>query len=209
MRKIYGWLIYWSFDRLYHELAWCYDLVAMAVSRGYWPRWIVAAVPNLAGGPVLELGCGTGYLQLALAREAIPHVGYDASPQMLRQAARRIRRAGFRPRLMHGRAQSLPFTERAFRDVVATFPAPYIVHRETLDEVRRVLRPGGRLLIVDGGRLDGGLYEAAVELAYRATLQVGETDRYAGPLEQAGFTVGVQRIAVGRSSVALISAQRV
>src|SRR3712207_8010947 len=48
----------------------------------------------LKGGKVLELGCGTGYLQLALAQAAIPHIGYDASPQMLRRARWRLRGAG-------------------------------------------------------------------------------------------------------------------
>ena len=165
-------MLQWAFRRLYHELAWCYDLVAALVSGGHWSRWIRAAVPFLGDGPVLELGCGTGYLQLALARTGTRHVGCDASRQMLRQAKRRVRRAGFVPRLIRGQVQRLPFPPSTFGDVVATFPAPYVVKSATLAEVRRVLRPGGQLLIVDGGRLEtGGMGEAAVDAVFRATLQ--------------------------------------
>ncbi len=101
MRSIYQRLVQWGFERLYHELAWSYDLVAATVSRGYWRHWTLAAVPLLQGGRVLEVGCGTGYLQLALAGTPIPHAGYDASPEMLRQATRRLRRAGFDAQAAH------------------------------------------------------------------------------------------------------------
>jgi ubiquinone/menaquinone biosynthesis C-methylase UbiE len=207
VRSVYAHLIHWAFERLYHELAWSYDLVAAVVSRGYWRRWSVAVVPYLRGEQVLELGFGTGYLQLALSRRGLPHAGIDASAQMIRQARRRLRRQGYAPRIARARAQKLPFADARFSDVVATFPAPYIVAPETLNEVRRVLKPGGQLLIVDGGSLEAGLYEAAVGLAYRATLQDGEEDRYHSRLERSGFSMSVRRIAVGRSSVALVVAQ--
>ena len=208
VHTIYQRFILWAFDRLYHEFAWSYDIVAAAVSRGYWPRWIGAAIPLLGGGPILELGCGTGYLQAALAQATIPHAGLDASPQMLRRAARRLARAGLPRHLMQGRAEALPFPAETFSDVVATFPAPYIVQPATLAEVCRVLRSNGQLLIVDGGQLDGGMYRAAVELAYRTSLQADEMDRYTPVLEAAGLAVRTQRVRVGGSSVGIISAQQ-
>ncbi len=207
MRSIYPRLVQWGFNRLYHEWAWSYDFVAATVSRGYWRRWITALVPYLRGGPVLELGCGTGYLQLALAQAGLPHTGYDASPQMLRQATRRIERAGYIPRLLRGRSQALPFAASRFNDVVATFPTPYILDPATLAEVRRVLAPGGQLVILDGGQLDRGIYEKAVEVAYRATLQSGEGNRYAPRLQAAGFEVTWQRVVVERSSVGIMLAR--
>ena len=205
---IYQRFILWAFDRLYHEFAWSYDIVAAAVSRGYWPRWIGAAIPFLGAGPILELGCGTGYLQTALARTTVPYAGLDASPQMLRRARRRLARAALHGHLMQGRAEALPFPDETFSDVVATFPAPYIVQRSTLAEVYRVLRPDGQLLIVDGGQLDGGLYRVAVELAYRTSLQADEMDRYTPVLEAAGFAVRTHRVRVGDSSVGIIRARR-
>ena len=209
MRAIYRRLLHWSFERLYHEFAWSYDLVAAAVSRGHWRHLIVAAMPFLQGGCVLEIGCGTGFLQLALAQASIPHVGCDASRQMLRQARRRLLRARVPLRLLRGRAQELPFAPATFTDVVATFPAPYILGRATLDEIRRVLRPGGQLLIVDGGTLHaGGVYAAAVDAAVRATLQTGAEERYTRRLVEAGFAVEGREVAVGRSTVGVILARR-
>src|SRR5947209_4463599 len=137
--RIYNHLLGWAFERLYHEFAWTYDLVAALVSRGYWQQWIVAARPWLHGDRVLELGCGTGYFQAALAGAGITYAGCDASPQMLRQARRRLRRAGVPLHVLQSRAQHLPFPSAAFSDVVATFPAPYILDPATLAEVRRVL----------------------------------------------------------------------
>ncbi len=78
LRKLRRDFMLWSFERLYHEFAWCYDLVAAVVSGGYWSRWINACVPFLMGDRVLEVGCGTGYLQRELERQGIPHVGLDS-----------------------------------------------------------------------------------------------------------------------------------
>jgi len=209
-RRVYGSVLQWVFRRLYHELAWCYDLVAALVSGGYWKHWIRAVVPFLRDGPVLELGCGTGYLQLALAQKGVQHVGCDASNAMLGQANRRVRRAGYLPRLVHGQAQGLPFPPAMFGDVVATFPAPYIVDTATLAEVRRVLRPDGRLLIVDGGRLEtGGTGEAAVNALFRATLQDRVQEHYGHLLSGSGFALDAARVSVGRSSVLVLRARLV
>ena len=196
------------FRRLYHEFAWCYDLVAVLVSGGHWRHWICAVVPFLGQGRVLELGCGTGYLQRELARLDVPHAGYDASREMLRHASRRVNRASFEPRLVRGIGQQLPFPDAAFTDVVATFPAPYILDPATLVEARRVLRPGGQMVIVDGGRLeDRGIYAATVEAAFKATLQQDEGNRYEPALREAGFAVEVTRVGVGNSSVAVVRAR--
>src|SRR5581483_7415360 len=82
--RAYTRAIRWCFARFYREFAWTYDAVAAAVSGGRWPDWGRAALPYLRGR-VLELGCGTGNLQRALAQ--YPGVGWpiglDASPQML------------------------------------------------------------------------------------------------------------------------------
>jgi ubiquinone/menaquinone biosynthesis C-methylase UbiE len=200
-------LIRWCFARFYREFAWTYDAVAFAVSRGYWRRWALAGLP-LAQGRVLELGCGTGFAQYELARQGRPRVGLDASPQMLGHTTQRLRRAGLTSPLMRAVAQRIPLADASCDTVLATFPTEYIVDPQTLAEVRRVLAPGGRLLIVDAARFDDdGLYERLVDLAYRLTLQrpvrPGDPtpDVRLPPLEAAGFHVAIREQRVGRSTV--------
>lgn len=94
LARFYIRFLRWAFARFYREFAWTYDVVAALVSRGLWRRWIEAAIPQLQGELVMELGSGTGYLQRALAQLGIPAVGLDASPQMLRLAQRKVARAG-------------------------------------------------------------------------------------------------------------------
>ena len=207
MQRIYRRLLHWAFEKLYHEFAWSYDLVAAAVSLGQWQHWTYAALPYVRGGRVLELGCGTGYLQLALAQAALPHVGYDESAQMIRRARRRLQAGGFESRILRGLAQTLPFPAATFTDVVVTFPAPYIFDPRTLEEIRRVLERDGQLVIVDDGHVPSGTYETVVDLAYRATLQKGTDDRYTPALQQAGFALASRRVAVGRGSVGIIVAE--
>lgn len=170
---MYTKLIRWAFDRFYHEFSWTYDSVAALVSAGYWRSWTVAAVPYLRG-QVLELGCGTGNVQCALARDASAPfaVGLDRSWQMLQHTQRKAEHAGVQVRLLRGNAQTLPFPAASFDTLLATFPSEYIVAPETLAEARRVLRPGGQFVILPGAQLDStGLYERLVDLAYRLTLQ--------------------------------------
>ncbi|GIV95575.1 MAG: type 11 methyltransferase [Herpetosiphonaceae bacterium] len=159
-------LVRWAFARFYSEGAWTYDAVAALISRGYWARWIQAVRPYLHGR-VLELGCGTGYLQAALASDRQRyHVGLDLSRQMLQLTRRRTARAGQEGLLVRARAQQLPFHSASFDSIVATFPAEYIVDSATLEEVRRALGPGGRLLILDAGQLPPGFSRRLVNLVY-------------------------------------------
>ncbi|MGA2503882.1 MAG: methyltransferase domain-containing protein [Anaerolineales bacterium] len=143
------------FYLLYHQFAWAYDLVAAIVSLGRWQEWVHTAIPYISGR-VLEIGFGPGHLQTSLNEKIIPTFGLDESPQMGRQAARRIKKAGAIARLTRGYAQSIPFAGEAFDSVVATFPAEYIYDQQTLKEIRRVLLPGGQLVIIPTAWITGG-----------------------------------------------------
>lgn len=205
LKRLYSNLLRWAFARFYREFAWTYDLVAASVSRGLWSRWIEAAVPQLQGKYVLELGSGTGYLQRALHHGGIPAVGLDASPYMLRRARRKIEQAGGVALLLHSYAQHLPFPNGTFSDLVATFPAEYILDPLTFAEAWRVLRPGGQIVLIDSAyftRRDA--YTAAVEAAYVATQQVRSKDPRPGLLEAAGFEVVESWVDVGASRVQIL-----
>jgi ubiquinone/menaquinone biosynthesis C-methylase UbiE len=103
-----------------------------------------------AGGPVLELGSGTGRVALPLARAGARMIGIDRSAPMLARARHEIRRQRLGPRLalVRGDIRRLPFPDRS----LATVIAPYGILqsllsdralRETLRSVARVLVPGG------------------------------------------------------------------
>jgi len=148
------------FYLLYQPLAWSYDLVTTIVSWGRWQKWVECVLPYLDGPTVLELGHGPGHLQVALHQKGIVILGLDLSRQMGRQAYQRLADNQFASRLVRGYAQSLPFAEMNFYQVVATFPTEYIYAEKTLAEVYRTLKPGGTLVVlpvawITGKRISG------------------------------------------------------
>lgn len=157
LRTLWWRLVRFGFRLLYNELAWTYDAVSWVVSLGLWRAWQRAALPYVEGRDVLELAHGPGHMQRDLLRLGFTAVGLDLSPAMGRLARRRLARAGLITRLVRGRGETLPFPENSFDTILSTFPTEFIFAPETLAEVRRILRPGGRFLIVPNGRLpDGG-----------------------------------------------------
>ncbi|MCW5853007.1 MAG: methyltransferase domain-containing protein [Anaerolineae bacterium] len=187
MPHLWSRLVQTAFHLLYTAFAPAYDRVAWAVSRGDWPAWGRTSLAHLRPeGRVLELGSGPGYLLPHLAAAAPLAVGLDRSAAMLRLARDR-QGTGW---LVLGTADALPFAQGAFGTVVSTFPAPYIAHSLTLQEVYRVLDTAGRLVIVDGAELTGrNLYTAAVNLAFALTSRPVEASPLPGRLQALGFTL--------------------
>lgn len=205
-----------AFHLLYNQLAWSYDLVSWVVSLGAWRDWQQAALPFVRGSRVLELAHGPGHMLAALQGRGFDVVGLDLSPFMGRQAQRRLRRLGLDVALLNGRAQQLPFTAASFDTVLATFPTEFIVDPTTLTAVARVLRPGGRFVIVPEGRLTGrGPLARLIEWLYGVTGQRegtfatdadGRWRLFEEPLSAADFRVEVHEMTLAASSVTVIAA---
>jgi ubiquinone/menaquinone biosynthesis C-methylase UbiE len=150
-------LYVWATYRLYHELAWAYDLVAWLVSLGHWSRWRRMALEHLSGQRVLEVGFGTGELLSEMARQGLAVWGLDYSAEMQRITAHKLDRRCLGVPRVRAVTQALPFSDASFDTVVSTFPAGYIFDPATLHEIARVLgppaaapgaTPGGRLVVV-------------------------------------------------------------
>ena len=148
-------LVRWSFWLLYNRLSWTYDWVSQAVSLGQWRQWQRAALPELRGVQVLELASGTGSMLLDLAEKGFEPVGLDLSPWMVDLAQRKLAARGKAAGLVRGRAQQLPFDAHSFDSVLCTFPTAFILEPGVMREIARVLRPGGRLVVVIMARVDG------------------------------------------------------
>ena len=106
------------------------------------------------GGPVLELGSGTGRVSLPVARTVGSLVGIDRSKSMLAVARRRVRRSryGDSLRLVRGDIRALPFSREFFGLVMAPYGVLQSLIRDrdlrrALLSAREVLRPGGTLAI--------------------------------------------------------------
>jgi ubiquinone/menaquinone biosynthesis C-methylase UbiE len=104
------------------------------------------------GGPLLELGCGTGRILLPVARTGVPVVGIDRSAPMLAYARHRSRRLArdVRPGMVRGDIRMLPFPDRTFSGVMAPYGILQSLTKErdlttALAESARVLKRGGTL----------------------------------------------------------------
>ncbi|MFC4011292.1 methyltransferase domain-containing protein [Nonomuraea purpurea] len=116
------------------------------IINAHWTRpAITALVGDVAGRRILDAGCGSGPLSAALRERGAVVTGIDASAGMLELARRRLGDdADLR---VADVSDPLPFADGAFDDVVASLVLHYLEDwGPTLAEMRRVLRPGGRLI---------------------------------------------------------------
>jgi ubiquinone/menaquinone biosynthesis C-methylase UbiE len=148
--------------------AWRYDLLLWLgnlMVGGKWQRLRhkTAELAHLQPGEtVLDVGCGTGTLAL-LAKQRVGATGrvtgIDPSESMIARARRKAARRGLEVDFRVGAIEQLAFPDQAFDVVLSTFMMhllPDDLKRRGLAEVARVLKPGGRLLVVDTCRPEPG-----------------------------------------------------
>lgn len=146
---------------LFDALSPRYDRFNRLASLGLDQRWrrrAIAAAMLRPGGRVLDLGAGTGDLALLAAAVVAPTglvEALDVSAPMLQRACAKAARvpAGWHVRAVQARAEALPAADDTYDAVVSGFVMRNVSDLDrTLAESHRVLRPGGRLAILEFGR---------------------------------------------------------
>jgi demethylmenaquinone methyltransferase/2-methoxy-6-polyprenyl-1,4-benzoquinol methylase len=153
---------------LFEDLPRAYDRMGAVLSFGQDPRWrraLVDAVDPRPGERVLDVACGTGLVSLALDRRGATVLGLDQSEQMLSRArARGVE-------CVQGEAENLPFADASFDALTFTYLLRYVDDPgATMRELARVVRPGGRIGMVEFGVPRAGPLRAAWRVHTRVGL---------------------------------------
>jgi demethylmenaquinone methyltransferase / 2-methoxy-6-polyprenyl-1,4-benzoquinol methylase len=181
---------------LFAPLGETYDRYARLLSFGQDPRWRSFLVSRIEARPedtVLDVACGTAAVSMELARRyGCRVVGIDQSAEMLAAGRSRVDAAGLggRIELREGRAEDLPFQDASFDALTFTYLLRYVDDpAATMRELARVVRPGGRIAMLDFF-VPAGIARPAWELYVRVGLPVlgraispgwGEVGSFLGP----------------------------
>jgi ubiquinone/menaquinone biosynthesis C-methylase UbiE len=123
--------------------------------RAAWDRILDLVAPRGEACDALDVGCGTGFLSLELAARGHRVTGVDLAPAMLDLARQKAAAQGLAARFEAADAENLPFAAGSFdlvmsRHVLWTLPHPEAAIADWI----RALRPGGRLVVIDGAQYD-------------------------------------------------------
>jgi ubiquinone/menaquinone biosynthesis C-methylase UbiE len=122
-----------------------------AAERAAWDRILSLVLAGKGPLDALDAGCGTGFLALELAARGHRVTGIDFAPAMIAAARSKAAARGLAVRFEEADVEALPFPARSFDLVVSRHLLWTLPHPEAaIDEWIRILRPGGRLAVVDG-----------------------------------------------------------
>jgi ubiquinone/menaquinone biosynthesis C-methylase UbiE len=144
-------------DGMYNRYAWLYDaidIVTFNTTQKY--RLAIRSYLPEPGQRILEIGVGPGKLHRILAREY--HLaGMDLAWGMVRLTQKRLTRKDLSSHLCQGNACSLPWADASFDAVVMAFVLSAIPDAAlAFREIFRILRPDGRIIILDAGEAENG-----------------------------------------------------
>jgi ubiquinone/menaquinone biosynthesis C-methylase UbiE len=138
---------------------------------------------------VLDVGCGTGDLTIAASKQAGQVTGIDAAPEMIEVARKKAARARVSTTFQLEAIERLSFKDGTFDLVLSSLMMHHLpgdLKLRGLKEVYRVLKPGGRILIVEGSRPTGRA-PLPLKLLMSHMIHGGGIEELPALLQQAGF----------------------
>ena len=153
--------------RLIRWAAW-YDALVNTLTLGHARMLRAMTVEHAqlkAGEKVLDVGCGTGGVTIP-AKQKVGKTGLaagiDPAPEMIAVAQKKAARAGLEVDFRVGVIESLPYPDSSFDAVTSSLMVHHLprdLQEKGLAEIRRVLKPGGRLLVADMMRPGASLHD--------------------------------------------------
>jgi demethylmenaquinone methyltransferase / 2-methoxy-6-polyprenyl-1,4-benzoquinol methylase len=153
------------------------DLMSMGLHRT-WKAYTVAVADVREGDKVLDLAAGTGDLARAFARKVGSRgmvVHTDINEAMLQRGRERLEDEGLMLPTTLCDAESLPYQSESFDLVSVAFGLRNMTHKDrALSEMNRVLRPGGRLLVLEFSKVAPPLEKAYDWYSFRVLPRIGK-----------------------------------
>ena len=133
-----------KYDRMNHGMS-------LGIDRQWRKRFVRALDGRLAAkAKVLDLACGTGDLTKALSQHGWQVTGLDISSEMMEVGKGKCAGLDPEPSFVLGSAEAIPFSDNSFDAVTIAFGLRNFDHRaQCLREIRRVLKPGGTLAVLE------------------------------------------------------------
>ncbi len=141
--------------KMFDRIAGRYDLLNHLLSANFdrkWRRKVAAQLPDHNSLRVLDLASGTGDQLITLVKDerVDEGIGIDLAEQMLDVGREKIARLGLKAELQNGDAQNIPFGAAQFDAVTISFGIRNMTDvRRALNEMFRVLKPGGRAILLE------------------------------------------------------------
>lgn len=189
----------------FDTIARTYDRLNRLMTLGLDRRWRKRALRGIQGN-VLDVACGTGDMAVSLVERGCTVTGVDISEEMLAIARQKAPIVTF----MIADAEHLPFPDASFDAVTCAFGVRNFVHLEQgLHEMLRVLKPGGRMVILELATPDSSLIRPFYNLYTRHVIPwLGQ--RLAGSREAYTYLPrSIERFPKGKEFLAILQRQGV